>query len=124
MTIRRQVGNLGVALLFSVCAGHVCSAQEQGAGPAPSATASAKHNDSSGTNSAPDANAIGKTSDGTQTGLVRRFVDDQRQIWTSPAKLRFSDTEWLVPLSGITAGLFVTDRDFSKHLSQNPTTIS
>jgi membrane-associated phospholipid phosphatase len=28
-----------------------------------------------------------------------------------------------VPLSGITAGLFVTDRDFSKHLSQNPTTI-
>jgi membrane-associated phospholipid phosphatase len=29
-----------------------------------------------------------------------------------------------VPLSGITAGLFVTDRDFSKHLSQNPSTIS
>jgi membrane-associated phospholipid phosphatase len=52
------------------------------------------------------------------------FLRDQREIWTSPTKLRFSDTEWLVPLSGITAGLFVTDRDFSKHLSQNPTTIS
>jgi membrane-associated phospholipid phosphatase len=57
-------------------------------------------------------------------GLVRRFVGDQKEILTSPARLRFSDTEWLVPLSGIAAGLFVTDRDFSKHLSQNPTTIS
>src|SRR5712664_2637494 len=57
-------------------------------------------------------------------GLGKRFLEDQKQIWTSPARLRFSDTDWLVPLSGITAGLFVTDRDFSKHLSQNPTTIS
>jgi membrane-associated phospholipid phosphatase len=29
-----------------------------------------------------------------------------------------------VPLSGIAAGLFATDRDFSKHLSRDPTTIS
>jgi len=57
-------------------------------------------------------------------GLLGRFMDDQRRIWTSPAQLRFSDAEWLVPLSGITAGLFVTDRDFSKHLSQSPATIS
>ena len=55
--------------------------------------------------------------------LTSDFLSDQKEIWTSPAKLRLSDTEWLVPLSGITAGLFVTDRDFSKHLSQNPTTI-
>src|SRR2546430_10496720 len=57
-------------------------------------------------------------------GLARSFLGDQEQIWKSPAKLRFSDTEWLVPLSGISAGLFVTDHDFSKHLSQNPSTIS
>src|SRR6267378_876042 len=56
--------------------------------------------------------------------LGKDFLLDQKQIWTSPARLRFSDTDWLVPLSGITAGLLVTDRDFSKHLSQNPTTIS
>lgn len=56
--------------------------------------------------------------------LPSDFFADQKQIWTSPAKLRVSDTEWLVPLSGITAGLFVTDRDSSKHLSQSPTTIS
>ena len=57
-------------------------------------------------------------------GLGKRFLEDQEQIWTSPAKIRFSDTQWLVPLSGITAGLFVTDTDYSKHLSQNPSTIS
>src|SRR5437016_445120 len=57
-------------------------------------------------------------------GLAKDFLRDQEQIWTSPARLRFSDTKWFVPFSGITAGLFVTDRDFSKHLSQNPTTIS
>lgn len=56
--------------------------------------------------------------------LSSDFLADQKQIWTSPGKLTLSDTEWLVPLSGITAGLFVTDRDFSKHLSQSPTTIS
>ena len=52
------------------------------------------------------------------------FLQDQREIWASPAKLRFSDTEWLVPLSGITAGLFVTDSDFNKSLSHDPKTIN
>src|SRR5438445_7803042 len=123
MTIRRQIGNLGVALLFSTCAGHVCSAQEQGAGPAASETTSDRDTPSSKTDVSAEANAVTKTSQGTPTGLVGRFADDQRKIWTSPARLGFSDAEWLVPLSGITAGLFVTDRDYSMHLSQNPTTI-
>jgi capsule assembly protein Wzi/PAP2 superfamily protein len=57
-------------------------------------------------------------------GLGKEFLLDQEQIWTSPAKLQFSDTQWLVPLSGITAGLFVTDTEYSRHLSHNPTTIS
>jgi membrane-associated phospholipid phosphatase len=57
-------------------------------------------------------------------GLGKEFLQDQEQIWTSPAKLRFSDVQWLVPLSGITAGLFVTDVSYSKSLSHNPSTIS
>jgi membrane-associated phospholipid phosphatase len=57
-------------------------------------------------------------------GLAKEFLQDQEQIWTSPAKLQFSDTQWLVPLSGIAAGLFVTDAQYSRHLSHNPTTIS
>jgi membrane-associated phospholipid phosphatase len=55
------------------------------------------------------------------------FVDlehDQKQIWTSPARIRFSDAPWLVPFAGITAGLFVTDRQYSASLSQNSSTIA
>src|ERR1700741_3460821 len=47
-------------------------------------------------------------------GLGKDFLLAQEQIWTSPAKIRFSDTQWLVPFSGITAGLFVTDTSYSK----------
>ena len=56
--------------------------------------------------------------------LGRSFLQDQKQIWTSPARLRFFDTEWLVPLAGISAGLVATDRDVSLHLSHDPQTIS
>src|SRR6266436_1274643 len=58
------------------------------------------------------------------TGLGKDFLLDQKQIWTSPSRIRFSDTEWLVPIAGVTAGLFVTDREFSRHLSHDPTKIS
>ncbi|HET7208392.1 MAG TPA: capsule assembly Wzi family protein [Terriglobales bacterium] len=124
MTRQRQVGILGAALLFSIVTISVSSAQEQAAGTAASENASEKHDPSTKAEEPPEANAIAKTHEGTQLGLMGRFLDDQRRVWTSPTKLRFSDTEWVVPFSGITAGLFVTDRDFSKHLSQSPTTMS
>jgi membrane-associated phospholipid phosphatase len=122
MLVRRQIGILGVALLFGVTTTRVSSAQEKG--PSASETEPAKHKSSSSTDPTPEVKAITKTSQETGMGLAGKFLDDQRTIWTSPVRFRFSDTEWLVPLSGLTAGLFVTDRDFSKHLSQNPTTIS
>jgi membrane-associated phospholipid phosphatase len=56
--------------------------------------------------------------------LGRSFLQDQKQIWTSPMRLRFTDTEWLVPLAGVSAGLLATDRDVSLHLSHDPKTIS
>ncbi len=56
--------------------------------------------------------------------LLAEFGEDQKQIWTSPAHIRFADATWLVPFGGITAGLFVTDREYSASLSQNPSTIS
>jgi membrane-associated phospholipid phosphatase len=65
--------------------------------------------------------------DSPRAGFAGHFADflgDQKQIWTSPARARWSDATWLVPLGGITAGLFVTDRQYSASLSQNPTTIS
>src|SRR6202521_4403014 len=124
MRTMRLMAILGTTLLFSVGKISVSYAQEQGTGQVTSDTASERDKPTSKADEPPEANAVAKTSYGTQTGLVGRFVVDQREIWTSPARLRISDTDWLVPLSGITAGLLVTDRDFSKHLKQNPTTIS
>lgn len=57
-------------------------------------------------------------------GLAEDFLTDQKQIWTSPAKLRLSDAQWLVPLSGISAAFFATDATYSRHLSQAPSTIN
>lgn len=57
------------------------------------------------------------------SGHLSEFLQDQKQVWSSPARIRLSDATWLVPLGGITAGLFVTDQQYSASLSQNATTI-
>ncbi len=62
----------------------------------------------------------------SRTGFAGHFADllqDQKQIITSPSRIRLSDATWLVPLGGIAAGLFVTDRQYSASLSQNPSTL-
>jgi len=64
----------------------VSYAQGQGTEPAASETPPAKNNPSSKTDVSPEANAVRETSLGTQTGLVGRFIGDQREIWTSPCK--------------------------------------
>ena len=50
----------------------------------------------------------------------KRLLSDQRAIWTSPARLRWSDAEWLVPLTGITTGMILTDASFSRSLPARP----
>jgi hypothetical protein len=124
MTNRRKVGILGAALLFSVATGRVSNAQEQAAGPAAPDSAPPERKSPPPADASPEVNAVSKTSEGTRWGLIGRFADDQKQVWTSPSKIRFSDTQWLVPLSGLTAGLVVTDSDFNRSLSHNAKTIS
>ena len=46
----------------------------------------------------------------TLFGHFQDFLQDQGQIWSSPARVRFSDATWLVLIGGLAAGLFVTDR--------------
>ena len=63
------------------------------------------------------------SSNGAEPKFIRGFADfagDQKQIWTSPARLGLSDATWLVPLGGITAGLLVADRQYSGSLPQDP----
>jgi membrane-associated phospholipid phosphatase len=55
--------------------------------------------------------------------LLARFIGDQEAIWRSPARLRLTDADWLVPLGLATAGTLTTDTEFSKHLSNSPSRI-
>jgi membrane-associated phospholipid phosphatase len=57
-------------------------------------------------------------------GLGQRFLLDQKAILSSPAKLQPSDSLWLMPMGGFASMLFVTDAQFSRHLSSNTSTIN
>src|SRR5437667_320270 len=125
MTRRSLAKFLGAALLFSIGLVSASSAQEQGAAAASQPGGAAPTYESSSlAGAAPGANAVQKSAEGKRMGLIGRFVGDQRGAWVSPGHVRFSDMDWLVPLGGVAAGLFVADRQFSKHLSQSPTTLS
>ena len=55
------------------------------------------------------------------SGFLRNFAYDQKTIWTSPAKARVSDINWLAPIAGLTAGLVNADQEFSSRLSNTGT---
>jgi membrane-associated phospholipid phosphatase len=52
--------------------------------------------------------------------FLKNFAADQRAIWTSPARLRLADADWLLPLGIAAGGMLATDTEFSKHLSNSP----
>lgn len=56
--------------------------------------------------------------------LPSALFHDQVGLWTSPAKARFPDATWLVPLGGFAAALLATDSDASRHLSNDPNTLT
>jgi hypothetical protein len=53
--------------------------------------------------------------------FVKHLASDQLTIWTSPARLRLSDADWLLPLATATGILLATDSDVSRHLSNSKT---
>jgi membrane-associated phospholipid phosphatase len=122
MNTMHRMAIFGIALVLSLGMCRALAAQEV-TPPTSPAPDSREGQSTAKTEGEPKTDTVTESSKGSALRLGERFIRDQREIWTSPARLRFSDAEWLVPLSGITAALFVTDRDFSKHLSQNPTTI-
>src|SRR5229473_7028027 len=124
LAFRFAASSLTLTAVSSMCAPP--QGQEQRAGDAKESSSGAEANKMSPKKkiaSGPELEPFESSKPGV-TGLGKRFLEDQKQIWTSPAKVRFSDVQWLVPASGITAALFVTDSDFSRHLSKNPTTIN
>lgn len=99
-------------------------------------SAKSESEDSQATITAGDARTIGPDpaplastafASGPRSFFARPITDlaqDQKQIWTGPARIRLADAPWLVPFAGVTAGLLATDRQYSASLSMNPSTIS
>ena len=54
----------------------------------------------------------------------KRFFSDQKEIWTSPLRLKPADAEWLIPVAGLTTGMILTDASFSRSLSNKPSTLN
>jgi hypothetical protein len=50
--------------------------------------------------------------------LFRNLVMDQKDIWTSPFRMKAGDLKWVVPFAGITTGLIMTDRTASHEASR------
>jgi hypothetical protein len=99
------------------------SAAAAAASPAPAPTNTAKPGSP---DTAGDASAAGTEDRTNKLGpsLLTHMATDQRTIWTSPAKLRPSDAAWLVPVAGVAAALFATDREFSRSLSNSPSRLT
>src|SRR5258708_35595591 len=47
---------------------------------------------------------------------LRNLAYDQKDIWTSPFKVKIEDLNWLVPLAGVSAGLLNADPELSSRI--------
>jgi hypothetical protein len=118
------LGNLGLVEGTMAAARPQEPEVQSGAKPAPSEEKKQDETkDEKNKKNSSDKDATAASRHGVK-GLGKDFLEDQKQIWTSPVRLRFADADWLVPTAGFAAGLFSTDRDVSTHLSNDPKTIS
>jgi membrane-associated phospholipid phosphatase len=67
--------------------------------------------------------SINSVSASNEKLFFRHLVEDQRNIWLSPTRIRAKDAEWLLPLAGITTSLILTDRTTEPEIArQHPDT--
>src|SRR5882724_5634212 len=55
--------------------------------------------------------------------LLKNIAEDQKAVWIGAKNVRWVDADWLVPLGGAAAAMFVTDSSYSRHLSNSPNRI-
>lgn len=48
--------------------------------------------------------------------FVKHLVQDQRQFWTSPARLHANDLKWILPAAGVAAAFVASDSWWSKQV--------
>ena len=53
--------------------------------------------------------------------FLRNLGRDQKDIWTSPFKARVQDLNWIVPLTGVSAGLINADAELSSRITGTST---
>lgn len=53
--------------------------------------------------------------------IVRYLALDQKDIWTSPFKVRVQDLNWILPLAGLTAGAINADAELSSRINTTGT---
>jgi hypothetical protein len=53
--------------------------------------------------------------EGSGERWMKRFAEDERDLWTSPAGIRSHDAKWLLMLGGTAAGLMVADHAIMQH---------
>ena len=120
---------LGLSLFGAVLLSTSCFAEPQGLSAVPAgrdgaaADKKAEHGiDESETSVQPDRpwedreNSVGLQ-------LMKNIAQDQKALWMGPKNVRFVDADWLVPLGGAAAAMFVTDSSYSRHLSNSPNRI-
>jgi membrane-associated phospholipid phosphatase len=59
----------------------------------------------------------------TVAGTPRRFLLDQRDIWTSPTRVRWNDARWLIPLGAATGLLIGSDHHTMTTLIHSDATV-
>lgn len=50
--------------------------------------------------------------------FLRHLLEDQRDLWLSPLRIKSSDATWMVPFAGVTTGLIMTDRTASNEFAR------
>src|SRR5690349_5886438 len=53
--------------------------------------------------------------------FIRNITRDQKDIWTSPFKVKSQDLNWIIPLAGMTAGLINADAELSSRINTTGT---
>jgi membrane-associated phospholipid phosphatase len=114
---------LVLTLVMVACTAHYSRSQNLMAMPATNASGTTPEYETGNIRTSDLEASRGYASRGAPSEHFQDFLEDQKEIWSSPARVRFSDATWLVPLGGLAAGLFATDRQYSASLSQNPATI-
>jgi hypothetical protein len=61
--------------------------------------------------------------EGGEKQAIKRFANDERELWTSPARVKSHDAPWLLLLGGATAGLFAADHAIMERNDLSPANV-